>query len=193
LSIDHPGAAADLLSVTRSKAFVVALIVLAAVVLGATASAARTETTHVTLLKTLNHQLATAINDFRKAHHLQKLRVRVSLNASARQHSKEMGTDGYFDHSSADGTAFWKRIEHYYTMKHYHYWAVGENLLFASPDISAVDALSEWIASPEHLANLENKNWRDIGISAVHVSNAPGVYGGDDVTIITTDFGVRRK
>jgi hypothetical protein len=33
--------------------------------------------------------------------------------------------------------------------------------------------------------------WREIGVSAVHVSGAHGVYGGQDVTIVTTDFGVR--
>ena len=52
-----------------------------------------------------------------------------------------MGADGYFDHPSADGTAFWKRIQHYYSATDYSYWTVGENLLYASPTISAADAL----------------------------------------------------
>jgi uncharacterized protein YkwD len=46
--------------------------------------------------------------------------------------------------------------------------------------------------SPEHRANLLNGRWREIGISAVHAVAAPGTYDGLDVTIITTDFGVRR-
>jgi hypothetical protein len=29
-------------------------------------------------------------------------------------------------------------------------------------------------------------------VSAVHVATAPGTYGGREVTIVTTDFGVRR-
>jgi len=49
-----------------------------------------------------------------------------------------------------------------------------------------------WIASPEHLRNLLTKQWRGIGISAVSVAHAPGVFNGQPVTIITTDFGVRR-
>jgi uncharacterized protein YkwD len=49
-----------------------------------------------------------------------------------------------------------------------------------------------WLASPEHRANLRNKTWRDLGVSAVYVPDAGGVYGGNTVTIITTDFGVRR-
>ncbi len=178
---------------SRSKALLVALVLLVAIVLGATASPARSGATKETQLKSLNHQIATAINKFRKEHGLRQLRVKPQLNASARQHSTEMGADGYFDHPSANGTAFWKRIEHYYPATGYRYWTVGENLLYASPSIGAADALAQWIASPEHLANLKNTNWRDLGVSAVHVLAAGGVYGGQDVTIITTDFGARTK
>jgi uncharacterized protein YkwD len=49
-----------------------------------------------------------------------------------------------------------------------------------------------WISSPPHLANLLSRQWRQIGISAIGSASAPGVYGGRRVTIITTDFGVRR-
>jgi uncharacterized protein YkwD len=52
--------------------------------------------------------------------------------------------------------------------------------------------LAMWIASPEHLRNLLTARWREIGISAVHVSSAPGVFQGQSVTIVTTDFGVRK-
>jgi uncharacterized protein YkwD len=46
--------------------------------------------------------------------------------------------------------------------------------------------------SPEHRANILTPRWREIGISAVHVASAPGTFKGLEVTIITTDFGVRR-
>jgi uncharacterized protein YkwD len=179
--------------VSRYKALLVVLVLLLAIVLGATASPARSGSTNETQLKSLNHQIAVAINKFRKQHGLRQLRVKPQLNASARQHSEEMGSDGYFNHPSANGTAFWKRIEHYYPAAGYRYWTVGENLLYASPDIAAADAMAQWIASPEHLANLKSKNWNDLGVSAVHVLDAGGVYGGQDVTIITTDFGARHK
>jgi uncharacterized protein YkwD len=45
--------------------------------------------------------------------------------------------------------------------------------------------------SPEHRANILAARWRQIGISAVHLQAAPGSYRGREVTIITTDFGVR--
>jgi uncharacterized protein YkwD len=58
--------------------------------------------------------------------------------------------------------------------------------------VSVGHAMEMWIASPEHLRNLENAGWRQIGVSAVRVVRAPGVFHGRRVTIITTDFGVRR-
>jgi uncharacterized protein YkwD len=48
------------------------------------------------------------------------------------------------------------------------------------------------MASPEHRANILDPRWRDLGVSALHVDAAPGVYQGLAVTIVTTDFGVRK-
>ena len=56
-----------------------------------------------------------AVNSFRVAHGLAALRESAALDRSARQHSLEMGRVGYFATSSADGTAFWKRIRRYYS------------------------------------------------------------------------------
>jgi len=174
----------------------VSLLVVLSVAVGGTASAARSPR-HAARserqLRSLNHQVAAAINTFRLAHGLTPLRVSRALNASARQHSLEMGSVGYFDHPSANGTAFWKRIQQYYTSSGYSYWTVGENLLWSSPSISASDALRLWINSPEHLANLKNADYQDLGVSSVHVIHAGGVYGGNTVTIITTDFGARHN
>ena len=155
---------------------------------GSAHATARTETS----LRALNHKLLTAINGFRAAHHLVPLRESRALDRSARAHSLEMGRDGYFGHSSADGTEFWRRIAQYYRSRNYSYWSVGENLLWASPSVGAKRALALWIASPEHLRNLLTVRWREIGVSAVHVSGASGVFNGQAVTIITSDFGVRK-
>ena len=50
-----------------------------------------------------------------------------------------------------------------------------------------------WEHCPEHLANLLSLRWRQIGVSAVSETAAPGACDGMDVTIITTDFGTRRR
>jgi uncharacterized protein YkwD len=143
-------------------------------------------------MQTLNRQVLAAVNTFRVAHGLGPLSESSALDDSARQHSLEMGKDGYFAHTSADGTAFWRRIQHYYRPGSAAYWSVGENLLWGAPTVSAGRAMQMWIASPEHLKNLLSRQWRQVGVSAVHVAHAPGIYHGQSVTIITTDFGVRR-
>lgn len=167
----------------------VAVIVAAAGLLAASAFAnGRTERD----LPSLNSQVLAAVNRFRVAHGRVPLRESGALDRSAREHSLEMGRDGYFAHPSADGTAFWRRIRRYYPSARYRYWSVGENLVWRSPSLRAGGAMARWIGSPEHLRNLLNTQWRQIGVSAVRVRHAPGVFHGLPVTIITTDFGVRR-
>jgi uncharacterized protein YkwD len=143
-------------------------------------------------LPALNRQVFAAVNSFRAAHGLVALHESPALERSARQHSLEMGRAGYFAHASADGTAFWRRIRKYYKAGNHSLWSVGENLVWAAPGLSAGRAMKLWIASPEHLRNLLNPQWRQIGVSAVRVLRAPGVFHGLRVTVITTDFGVRR-
>lgn len=113
------------------------------------------------------------------------------LTAAADQHSASMAQKGYFSHDSANGGSFFKRIASFYSYRGYSTWSAGENLLWSTPDISPAGALRLWMNSPEHRANLLNRSWREMGLSAVHTLNAPGVYGGDEVTIVTADFGVR--
>lgn len=143
-------------------------------------------------LSSLDHGVLSDINAFRAAHGLAPLKLSASLTEAARSHSVEMENDGYFAHDSYDGEAFWKRIQAYYPTASYGYWSVGENLLWSSPDVDAEGALTMWEASPEHRRNLLDPHWRQIGISAVHAASAPGVFGGQAVTIVTTDFGVRK-
>lgn len=164
--------------------------VLAAVAAALPASAARSRPT--VALTSLEQGVLADLNAFRAAHHLAALKLSASLTAAARNHSQQMEAEGYFAHNSFDGTAFWKRIQGFYPTSHFGFWSVGENLLWSSPDVDAQKALTMWENSPEHRKNMLDPHWREIGVSAVHVPQAPGVYQGLAVTIVTTDFGVRR-
>jgi uncharacterized protein YkwD len=181
----------DRVRVNRRRAlrFAVALAVLAAAALLADSALATARSERS--LGSLNHQVL-AVNRFRVAHGLVALKDSAALDRSARRHSLGMGRLGYFRHSSADATVFWRRIEHHYPTRGHSYWSVGENLVWASSSLSADGAMKLWIASAPHLKNLMARQWRQIGVSAVGVANAPGVYGGQHVSIITTDFGLRR-
>jgi uncharacterized protein YkwD len=131
------------------------------------------------------------INTIRAQHGLRPLRLVHPLTAAAGQHSAEMGTRGYFSHDSADGTAFWKRIEGFYGSRGYSYWSVGENLLWSSGPLSPDEAVTMWMNSPPHRKNLLDKHWRQIGLAVKEFADAPGVYHGLSVTIVTADFGAR--
>ena len=155
---------------------------------GSASASSRAETS----LQTLDRNLLASVNKFRASHGLAALHESAALDKAARRHSLQMGRLGYFSHNSAGGTQFWQRIRHFYPSHGYSYWAAGENLVWASPSLSAEGAMRMWIASPPHLANLLSHQWRQIGISAIGVASGPGVYGGRRVTIITSDFGVRR-
>jgi uncharacterized protein YkwD len=99
---------------------------------------------------------------------------------------------GYFSHTSADGTPFWKRVLRSYPQEPGTSWFVGENLLWSSATKIAPDrALELWMASPGHRANILNARWREIGVAAVQVDSAPGVFRGRSVVVVATNFGIR--
>ena len=144
-------------------------------------------------MRVLESRVLVDMNRVRTAHGLAPLRASVRLSAAASQHSREMAHRGYFSHDSANGGAFWRRIERFYPSAGYRSWSVGENLLWSSPDVDAAGAIKMWMASPEHRANLLNGSWREVGLSAVHAPSAPGTYHGLGVTIVTADFGARQR
>jgi len=162
--------------------------------LAAPAAAVPEQTTHrVSVSKGLEVQLLAEMNRIRARHALRPLRLSRELGTAALAHSEEMGRRGFFDHSSADGSAFWRRIQRYYASGGYGYWAVGENLLWSSPRVDARNAVRMWLESPPHRKNLLAPRWLEVGLSAVHFVQAPGVFRGLEVTIVTADFGHRRS
>ena len=132
------------------------------------------------------------LNSIRADHGLTALRSNPRLAAAADQHSREMADDGYFDHKSFDGTSFSTRIAKWYSLNGFHSWMVGENILWWSPRVDASDAVALWMRSPGHRANILSSQFRDIGIGVVYSTKAGGSFTHVPVTIITTDFGVRR-
>jgi uncharacterized protein YkwD len=158
----------------------------------AAAPAGATSQAPTTVMATLEQGVLADVNALRRDHGLAAVRLSPKLAAAARAHSFEMARRGYFGHDSANGSSFDKRIVRYYSLRGTRYWSVGENLLWSSPDVDATGALNMWLGSPEHRRILLTARWREIGLSAVHVSSAPGTYGGREVTIVTADFGVRR-
>jgi uncharacterized protein YkwD len=140
----------------------------------------------------LEQGVAVQVNKFRAAQGLPPLQTSPQLKAAAQAHSFELADKGYFSHASGDGGSFWERLKRFYPVGGSQFWSVGENLYWSSEGHSASFVIHRWLTSPEHRRVLERKKWREMGVSAIWVQRAPGVYGGRDVAIVTVDFGVRR-
>lgn len=162
---------------------------LVAIAAPAAVSASSSTTTSVASLES---GLLQQLNSVRTDHGVSALRLNAKLAVAAEQHSREMADDGYFQHNSFDGTSFSDRIAKWYPFANYRTWVVGENLLWSSPSLEPSGAVAMWMRSPAHRANILNPRWREIGIGAVYSTSAGGAFTHLPVTIITTDFGVRR-
>jgi len=130
------------------------------------------------------------INEARVAQGLAPLRVSRQLRKAASEHALSMATLGYFSHSSANGSSVIRRIASFYAARGSKSWAVGEVLIWRAGGISASSAVSSWLSSAGHARQLLG-SWRDVGVAAINDENAPGVFGGRDVTIVVVDLGTR--
>lgn len=143
------------------------------------------------ILSAYEADIVRRMNAIRTARGLRALRISRQLSAAAAYHTNQMGLRGFFEHESANGADFWKRIERFYPSRQARSWSVGENILWGSPEISAAKAVREWMQSPPHRANILSREWREVGLGAAHFDSAPGEYRGGPVTIVTADFGAR--
>ncbi len=171
------------------------LAVLLLVVTGAAAArasgSAAPPAERISAASSLEQELLVAINGVRRAQHLRPLRSSPLLVEAARNHSRAMAEQDFFDHSSADGSSYSQRIRLVYPPLKDRFWGAAENIAWASPGLSARAAVEMWLRSAPHRRNLLAPTWREIGIGGVHALHAPGVFDGLDVTIVTVDFGVR--
>jgi uncharacterized protein YkwD len=131
------------------------------------------------------------INNERAQHGEDPLQSNRQLEAAAESHGREMIAVNYFDHVSPAGMTPVDRVREagYFPDPEVGY-VVGENLAWGTLTLSTPEAIvNAWIASPEHLANILEANYRDTGIDVepeVPKSLADGVEGG----LYTQEFGV---
>jgi len=137
--------------------------------------------------------LVERINEFRAERGLAPVRPAPSLRLAALSHTRDQSARGVFSHDSPDGTPFSDRIARFYGQHGFSSWSVGENLLYGPVSIDPDSALRAWLESPGHRKILLEPRWRDIGIVALVVNQAPGEFGGRDVVVVTSDFGARSR
>jgi uncharacterized protein YkwD len=120
--------------------------------------------------------LLAAVNSTRAAHGLRPLHLDWTLQSAARSHSTDMLRRDYFAHGNFAGrmAAF-----------HVHGPAAGENLAWGSGPFGRPSTIvQEWLASPEHRANLLRPGYARIGIGVVRGS----FLGTGGATVVTADF-----
>jgi uncharacterized protein YkwD len=128
-------------------------------------------------------------NRVRARHDLPPLRQNRRLRKAARRHSRDMVSNGYFDHTTPAGITMVDRVLRARYVRKDQGWVLGENLAWGTGSLGtprgAVDA---WLDSPGHRANLLKRAYREIGVGVavgVPLSDAAGA-------TYTVDFGVRR-
>lgn len=181
---------------TRAALAVAAAVLVAGSSISALSAAAapRAGTRNVvTAMPLLDAQLVAGIDAARAQHGLARLRLSRRLQSAASFHSNEMARNGFFSHDSADGTSPLKRLARFYPSAGYLRWQVGETLLWYAPGVDAAAAVHDWLTSPDHRAILLAPLFREVGVSALHATAGSGYFQGQEVTVITADFGLRSR
>ncbi len=113
------------------------------------------------------------------------------LEQAAEGHGAEMISDDYFDHVSPAGETPVDRIRGTgYIPSPEDGYVIGENLAWGTLSLATPQAIVEaWIASPKHLANILEGQYRETGIGVVP-SVPSALSGGEPGATYSQEFGV---
>jgi uncharacterized protein YkwD len=127
-------------------------------------------------------------NQIRAGKGLPLLKENAKLRKAALGHSTAMVSQGFFDHTSPDGSTFVDRIIGAGYAKRNDGWTLGENLAWGTGDLStATGVMNAWMNSAGHKANIVKKGYREVGIGIrLGVPSDEGVGA-----TVTADFGVK--
>lgn len=123
-------------------------------------------------------ELVELTNVRREDRDLTTLSVDPRLTAAAQLKADDMAEEGYFAHTSPDGTEPW----HWFNEAGYDYQYAGENLAVNFSESHQVD--QAWMDSPSHKRNIVNERFEDIGIAT-----AEGEHEGVEATFVVQLFG----
>jgi uncharacterized protein YkwD len=113
------------------------------------------------------------------------------LEAAAEGHTEELIADDYFAHISPSGETPVDRIRDTgYIPSRSDGYVIGENLAWGTYGLATPQAIvSAWIASPGHLANILEKQYRETGVGIV--PEVPSSLGeGEPGATYAQEFGV---
>jgi uncharacterized protein YkwD len=117
---------------------------------------------NISSLTAVEAEILTILNAHRANSRVPALGATHALNSAARTRSSDMITRNYFSHVCPSGTNFTTLLR----SSSITYSAAAENIYQASPPSNgtAAAAISTWLASPGHRANMLNSNYSKVGI-----------------------------
>jgi uncharacterized protein YkwD len=122
------------------------------------------------------------INSERTKAGLGQLSINSALNDSAQAKCDDMVANNYWSHEDTNGQMPWALI-----LSHYgSYTAIGENLAYGTLD--AEETVKDWMASPEHKANIVNPVYKDVGYAVCYSPN----YVNDSERLIVVQHFARK-
>lgn len=108
------------------------------------------------------------------------LKLNDKLSAAAATKAQDMVKGNYWSHDSPSGETPWQFI----IASGYSYNEAGENLAYGFSDSSSV--LQAWMNSPEHRANILDKDYSEVGFGVAQSTNFVG-HGPE--TVIVAMYG----
>jgi uncharacterized protein YkwD len=128
-------------------------------------------------------------NEERAGRGLPALKENARLRRAALGHSREMVSNGFFEHTTPTGVTMTERILRSGYVARDQAWALGENLAWGTGHLATPrGAIAAWLDSPGHRANLLRRSYRELGVGIVLGNPTTGAEGAT----YTVDFGVRR-
>jgi uncharacterized protein YkwD len=131
------------------------------------------------------------INRVRAQHGQSPLQPNADLETAAEEHDGELIADDYFAHVAPNGTTPVDRASAtgYIPGPRVGY-IIGENLAWGTLNLSTPQSIvAAWVASPGHLANILEAQYRDTGV-AVTPAVPSSLGGGQQGATYAQEFGV---
>lgn len=119
--------------------------------------------------------LLASTNTQRTQNGLGNLTLNGALAQAAQAKADDMVARNYWSHTTPDGKEPWMFI----TNTGYQYLAAGENLAYGFSTSS--DAVTGWMNSPGHRANILNGKYQEVGFG---IANGASYQGGEETVVV---------
>lgn len=131
------------------------------------------------------------INQERARNNELPLQPSARLTRVAQEHSEDMVSEDYFAHTTPSGETQLDRVlASGYIPNSQVGYTIGENIAWGTLYLATPSAIvAAWIASPEHLANILNAEYRDTAV-AVDPAAPASLAEGQTGAVYTQEFGV---